>query len=110
MTHVQLVLKRWQPNGNFPERLHYFVIFPTTISHFLVCLYPPLDTPRARLYCPPLIRALPLAPSSCSAGNRAYSFFEDQIVPHREALRLHKIKTNPMTGNFHSRYGMYVHI
>ncbi|CAN0041980.1 unnamed protein product [Ectocarpus fasciculatus] len=43
-----------------------------------------------------------------SAGNRAYSFFEDKIVPHREALRLHKIKTNPLTGNFHSsRPGVY---
>ncbi|CAM9300933.1 unnamed protein product [Pylaiella littoralis] len=63
------------------------------------------------------LRVFARLPASCpyvgsfhyapSAGNRAYSFFEDQIVPHNEALRLHKIKTNPMTGNFHSRPGVY---
>ncbi|CAM9711819.1 unnamed protein product, partial [Discosporangium mesarthrocarpum] len=42
-----------------------------------------------------------------SAGNRAYSFFEGQIVSERETERLHKIRTNPLTGNFHSRPGHY---
>ncbi|CAM9125004.1 unnamed protein product [Choristocarpus tenellus] len=42
-----------------------------------------------------------------SAGNSAYSFFEGQIVPEHETERLHKIRTNPLTGNFHSRPGHY---
>ncbi len=52
---------------------------------------------------PPAPANFPVRWFAHSAGNRAYSFFEDQIVPHREALRLHKIKVNPLTGNFHSR-------
>lgn len=82
-------------------------------SNLYVCRYrdiplsfsAPLDRPASDLCSPPSCipthLLVPLSP--CSAGNRAYSFFEDQIVPHREALRLHKIKTNPLTGNFHSR-------